>query len=511
MGSFNDSFIGALIILLTASLIYAQSIDKEADSYMMNVVNRRIFCHAKNLLNPPFPFKEIKGTLQWWPTQGGVNIDTDLIAFIRCDDIDITQNIISAKNSSAILLYPITQKPCVIRDNLLIKNYTTIPIFTIDLKCFDDVSSVLVVNNQVGVEITGTNPENVPPTKDNPPPNTSESKVLATYQTAMIVLYAVSGVVLGLFFIVVVTNIIKNRLNAPAPQTTQGQDPRPRRGIARSVLESFPVYFFTMGLKDEDGDKKEKEDLENGKAKELESDIELETISTDVMKSAPQAEVAKDSSDISTDKTSKTSNNNNDDNSQETNPDLPQNPSIAHIKDSSRSRSLSTSSNPSATLTNNEVQDGQLTCPICIDDFESGEELRLLPCQHRYHTLCIDPWLLDISPLCPMCKTDYTSWESEMNATQHNQDSSGSLSIETTGNNNYMTNRRNDDNSSVASSVHHNFPHFRWIKYLTAIRRRRRHRDRRSSRQSRIVELGNNNNNNNDSQNSNVVGTVITS
>ncbi|CAB4422291.1 unnamed protein product [Rhizophagus irregularis] len=513
MGSFkilNDSFIGVLIIFLTASLvslICAQSINNEAD-YEMNVLNNRFSCSVKNLINPP-PLEGIKGTLQWWPTPS-VNADTDLIAFIRCDDI---KNVISAADSaSAILLYS-DANPCSFRS---ISFNFTIPIFITDQKCYDDVSKVLVSTNQVAVEIKGgINFENVPGTKDNSPVSTNgssgENKVLATYQTAMIVLYAVSGVVLGLFFIVVVTNIIKNRLNAPAPQTSQGQDPRPRRGIARSVLESFPVFFFTMGLKDEDDDKKEKDDLEKGKAKELESDIELESLSTDVMKSAPQAEDAKDSSNISTDKTSKASNNNNDDNSQESDPDLPQNPSIAHIKDSSRSRSISTTSNPSATLTNNEVQDGQLTCPICIDDFESGEELRLLPCQHRYHTLCIDPWLLDISPLCPMCKTDYTSWESEMNATQHNQDSSVSSSIETTGNNHYTThneNQRNDDDSSVASSVHHNFPHFRWIKYLTAIRRRRRHRDRRSSRQSRIAE---NNNNNRNSQNSNVVGTVITS
>lgn len=306
-----------------------------------------------------------------------------MIAFIRCDD---NKNVISAADSaSAILLYS-DANPCGFRSSF---NFT-IPIFITDQKCYDDVSKVLVLNNQVAVEIKGgINFENVP-TKDNSPVSTNgssgENKVLATYQTAMIVLYAVSGVVLGLFFIVVVTNIIKNRLNAPAPQTSQGQDPRPRRGIARSVLESFPVFFFTMGLKDEDDDKKEKDDLEKGKAKELESDIELESLSTDVMKSAPQAEDAKDSSNISTDKTSKASNNNNDDNSQESDPDLPQNPSIAHIKDSSRSRSISTTSNPSATLTNNEVQDGQLTCPICIDDFESGEELRLLPCQHRYHT-----------------------------------------------------------------------------------------------------------------------------
>src|SRR6266542_3669523 len=118
--------------------------------------------------------------------------------------------------------------------------------------------------------------------------------------------------------------------------------------------------------------------------------------------------------------------------------------------------------------------------------------------------MCIDPCLLDISPLCPMCKKDYTSWESEVNTTQHNVDTSGSSSSIESINNTTINSegRQNDDVSSTAASVPSTFPHFRWIKYLTAIRRstRRLTSDRRSNRQSRIVEL-NNNNNNNDNNN----------
>ncbi|CAE8654772.1 unnamed protein product [Polarella glacialis] len=44
-------------------------------------------------------------------------------------------------------------------------------------------------------------------------------------------------------------------------------------------------------------------------------------------------------------------------------------------------------------------------CTICCESFADGEQLRLLPCLHRYHLACIDRWLAQ-SRTCPVCKYD---------------------------------------------------------------------------------------------------------
>jgi hypothetical protein len=45
-------------------------------------------------------------------------------------------------------------------------------------------------------------------------------------------------------------------------------------------------------------------------------------------------------------------------------------------------------------------------CVICQQNYKEDDLIRQLPCHHYYHQACIDPWLTEFSPKCPLCKCD---------------------------------------------------------------------------------------------------------
>jgi len=55
-------------------------------------------------------------------------------------------------------------------------------------------------------------------------------------------------------------------------------------------------------------------------------------------------------------------------------------------------------------LRTDKFEEGQQDdeCAICMVDFEVGEAIRRLPCNHVYHLHCIDDWL-HRSFTCPSC------------------------------------------------------------------------------------------------------------
>ncbi|KAM7277677.1 hypothetical protein ACFE04_004811 [Oxalis oulophora] len=44
-----------------------------------------------------------------------------------------------------------------------------------------------------------------------------------------------------------------------------------------------------------------------------------------------------------------------------------------------------------------------MECTICLEVFDIGEEAREMTCKHRFHSGCIEKWLL-IHASCPICR-----------------------------------------------------------------------------------------------------------
>ena len=44
------------------------------------------------------------------------------------------------------------------------------------------------------------------------------------------------------------------------------------------------------------------------------------------------------------------------------------------------------------------------SCSICLCEFEEKEWIKILRCKHLFHSICIDPWLVDMKAVCPICR-----------------------------------------------------------------------------------------------------------
>ncbi|RMX37511.1 hypothetical protein pdam_00012824 [Pocillopora damicornis] len=58
---------------------------------------------------------------------------------------------------------------------------------------------------------------------------------------------------------------------------------------------------------------------------------------------------------------------------------------------------------PTRTVNKKTEDDESDNCAVCLDGYKAGDVVRILPCQHEFHKLCIDPWLVE-HRTCPMCK-----------------------------------------------------------------------------------------------------------
>jgi len=189
-----------------------------------------------------------------------------------------------------------------------------------------------------------------------------------TTAVAMIILYAITGLITALFLVIIATGALRAHRHPEryGPRNVIGRPRQSRaKGLARALLETLPIVKFGDG---EDATKP--------------TDVELADTMTDGATTNPRTgnEPTTGTTTVTTEPSTTTE----------------------------TRRSLDTNGIASAIPVPppQSADPNSLGCSICTEDFETGQDQRVLPCNHKFHPECVDPWLLNVSGTCPLCRID---------------------------------------------------------------------------------------------------------
>lgn len=197
---------------------------------------------------------------------------------------------------------------------------------------------------------------------------------------AMIILYSITGVITALFLVIIVTGAIRAHRHPDryGPRDVMGRPRQSRaRGLGMAILDTIPIVKF--------GEKEPPKP----------TDVELGSTSEARDVNAANAETT---NVPNTDAESR----------REVTTDTPReaNASAEHITGLDSGIAPAQGAAALVQMDGTASTDEGLGCSICTEDFEMGQDIRLLPCNHQFHPECVDPWLLNVSGTCPLCRVD---------------------------------------------------------------------------------------------------------
>ncbi|KAJ5172526.1 Zinc finger RING-type [Penicillium capsulatum] len=199
--------------------------------------------------------------------------------------------------------------------------------------------------------------------------------------TAMIILYSITGIITALFLGIIITGAVRAHRHPEryGPRRVAGRPRQSRaRGIARAMLDTIPIVKYDDNRDQVDAAKR---------------DIEMSLGPEDAARehSPPRSENAADIAHAT--------------------------PHESELPTTEQHSDHHITAAPEAK--NDAAPDaGNFSCPICTDDFVKGQDMRVLPCNHQFHPECIDPWLVNVSGTCPLCRIDLNPPKTEENAEQ---------------------------------------------------------------------------------------------
>jgi hypothetical protein len=343
--------------------------------------------------------KSVKGNLHNTNYSSAAQISNDEIAYISCNTNDyngfdtpqgVFERAYTQANISAVILYSTASNYCNYTQDSAQVMIEEFAVYSMTNR--DDSAKVLgaiidlPAHMKYFVQVQGRDEgsDNAGSTNQyqqnplGPSPSTA---------VAMIILYSITGIITALFLVIIITGAVRAHRHPEryGPRNVLGRPRQSRaRGLGRAILDTIPIVKF--------GEKEpvKPADVELGSTAET-GHVNRANVDTEVQKSSQTAANNKAATPNPTAGSIETA--------QAATPNL-----------SEEHQSGIAPAQPAATAamagTDNASLDEGLGCSICTEDFEKGQDLRVLPCDHKFHPECVDPWLLNVSGTCPLCRVD---------------------------------------------------------------------------------------------------------
>ncbi|KAL1609973.1 hypothetical protein SLS60_001638 [Paraconiothyrium brasiliense] len=333
-------------------------------------------------LTPEATEKDLDGALFYTTDSNYNNISQSQIAYISCEESaypgnihadNVLSNIYNTGKPSAAILYSTSTSYC---------NYTSDDVQLNQFAIYsttnmgeassqkDNLTALtagvmfLVHVARSGQNNSGNDPNSQTQGQPNPLGPSPSTAV------AMIILYSITGVITALFLVIIVTGAVRAHRHPDryGPRDVMGRPRQSRaRGLGMAILDTIPIVKF--------GEREQPKP----------TDVELGSTSE-----------ARDVNAANTDTTAPTTTSAT---TEETQREMTREAGADHAE--GLDSGIAPAAGAAVATANTSAEEG-LGCSICTDDFEKGQDIRVLPCNHKFHPECVDPWLLNVSGTCPL-------------------------------------------------------------------------------------------------------------
>ncbi|KAJ4350179.1 uncharacterized protein N0V89_008800 [Didymosphaeria variabile] len=337
-------------------------------------------------LTPEATEKDLDGALFYTTDSNSNNISQSEIAFISCDPSSypgnihadtVLSNIYNSGKPSAAILYSTSTGYCNFTSDDAQLNQFAIYSTTnmAEASSQKDNLTALTAGEKLFVRIarseqnnSGNDPNSQTQGQQNPLGPSPSTAV------AMIILYSITGVITALFLVIIVTGAVRAHRHPDryGPRDVMGRPRQSRaRGLGMAILDTIPIVKF--------GEREQPKptDVELGSTSDA-RDVNAANTDTTAPTPTPAA-------------------------TEETQRETTREAGVDHAE--GLDSGIAPAAGAAVAAANTSAEEG-LGCSICTDDFEKGQDIRVLPCNHKFHPECVDPWLLNVSGTCPLCRVD---------------------------------------------------------------------------------------------------------